>query len=297
MSERRQEGRAPRWVRVSLWVLAVVLMLASAVYQRLTGPTYRLRGQFEAAGQVFKFRLVRSAYSTHDTLVTIPNPGRGVTGALYYKRYPTNDEFTGVGLETTGDLLGARLPAQPAAGKLEYFIVLDDAGRQVRIPDSAEDNVIIRFKDPTPLYVLLPHVIMMFFAVLIGMRAALAAIFDPGGMRKLAWTALVLMTVGGMILGPLVQKSAFGAYWTGFPFGYDLTDNKTLIMWLVWVGACWVIWKGPQTKAAWGRLSVILAALVMMVVYLIPHSMRGSELDYSQLDQGVPAQEAIGVGG
>jgi hypothetical protein len=41
---------------------------------------------------------------------------------------------------------------------------------------------------------------------------------------------------------------------------------------------------------------VILATVVMMVVYLIPHSLRGSELDYSELDQGVPAEEAIGVG-
>ena len=32
-----------------------------------------------------------------------------------------------------------------------------------------------------------------------------------------------------------VQKAAFGAYWTGFPFGYDLTDNKTVLMWLAWV--------------------------------------------------------------
>jgi len=255
-----------------------------------------LRGQFEVAGQVHRYRLVRSAYTTHDTLVTIPNPGNGVEGVLFYKRYPTNDDFTVVPLDASGDVVGARLPAQPAAGKLEYFIVLTAAGQEIRIPDSPTDNVIIRFKDPTPLYVLLPHVIMMFFAVLVGMRAALAAVFDPGGMNKLALTALALMTIGGMILGPLVQKSAFGAYWTGFPFGYDLTDNKTLLMWIVWVGACLVIWKVAQSKAAWGRVSVVLAAIVMMVVYLIPHSMRGSELDYNQLDQGVPAEEAVGIG-
>ena len=39
-----------------------------------------------------------------------------------------------------------------------------------------------------------------------------------------------------------------------------------------------------------------VAALVMTVVYLIPHSMRGSELDFAAVDAGVPAAEAVGTG-
>ena len=37
------------------------------------------------------------------------------------------------------------------------------------------------------------------------------------------------------------------------------------------------------------------AALVMTAVYLIPHSMRGSELSYEALDAGVDASEAVGT--
>ncbi len=296
VNEIRQPNRAARWKRLSLWVLAVVLMLSAAVYQRLTGPTYRMRGEFEAVGGVHKYRLIRSAYSTHDTLVTVPDPGSDVTGSLYYKRYNTPDEFTPVQLVQENGGLGARLPAQPAAGKLEYYLVLNLPTGALRIPETAAENVIIRFKDRTPISVLLPHVLLMFFAMLIGVRAAFAALFDPGGMRPLAWLALALMTVGGMILGPIVQKFSFGEYWTGFPFGYDLTDNKTLILWLVWVIACFVIGFKPRSKEAAGRATVVVAALAMMVVYLIPHSLRGSELDYSQLDAGVPASEAVEVG-
>ncbi len=296
MNEIRQPSRAPRWIRLSLWVLAVVLMLSSAVYQRLTGPTYRMRGEFAAAGQVHKYRLIRSAYSTHDTLVTLPDPGSDVKGSLHFKRFNTTDEFTSVQLVVENGELGARLPAQPAAGKLEYYLVLNLPTGEMRIPETAAENVIIRFKDPTPISVLLPHVLLMFFAILIGVRAAFAASFDPGGMRPLAWVTLALMTVGGMILGPVVQKFSFGEFWTGFPFGYDLTDNKTLILWLVWVIACSVVGFRPRKNEAAGRATVVVAAMVMMVVYLIPHSLRGSELDYSQLDAGVPASEAIEVG-
>ncbi len=92
-----------------------------------------------------------------------------------------------------------------------------------------------------------------------------------------------------------MQKQAFGAYWTGFPWGYDLTDNKTLIMWVVWVAACSVLqWKSEAKRL--GRGVVLVGALVMMVVYLIPHSMRGSQLDYSQVDQGLSAEDAVRTG-
>jgi hypothetical protein len=106
------------------------------------------------------------------------------------------------------------------------------------------------------------------------------------------------MTVGGMVLGPIVQKYAFGAYWTGFPWGYDLTDNKTLIMWLAWIAACAVLGR-PRRKdvPGWkGRLTVFAAAAVMTVVYLIPHSLRGSQLDYTQVETGVDPAEAIESG-
>jgi len=296
VNDQPSNKRTARWVSVVLWVLAVLLMLTSAVYQRLTGPTYRLRGEFSFAGETYRYRLLRSAYSTVDTMVSIPAPRAQVAGSLSYKRYPTNDEFVSVPLETHGDELGARLPAQPPAGKLEYYLTLETPdGGTVRIPDTPEGTVIIRFKGPTPIFVLLPHVLMMFFAVLIGMRAGLAGLFAPSSMRKLAWTTLALVTIGGLMLGPIVQKTAFGEYWTGFPFGFDLTDNKTLIMWLVWLLAVLVLEKVKDRQLA-GRMTVIGAAVVMVVVYLIPHSLRGSELDYSQLDEGVPASEAVETG-
>ena len=41
---------------------------------------------------------------------------------------------------------------------------------------------------------------------------------------------------------------------------------------------------------------VVAATVVMMAVYLIPHSMRGSELDYSAVEQGVDPADAIRTG-
>ncbi|UCC83656.1 MAG: hypothetical protein JSW46_01610 [Gemmatimonadota bacterium] len=288
-------GRGSRRGReVVLWIIAFVLVVGAAGYQRFTGPSYPARGTFEVAGQGYDYRLIRNTLTSGDARVAIPNPG--VPGALHYKRYRTDDDFTSAPLQAEGRELVGYLPVQPPAGKLEYFLTLRPADGVMRVPGEAEGNVIIRFKDPVPWYSLVPHISMMFLALLVGMRAGLAALIAPGPMRRLAWTTLVIMTIGGMILGPIAQWYAFGAFWTGWPFDYDLTDNKVLIMWLVWIVGCGVLWLRTRKDERVSRAVVAIAALVMVVVYLIPHSTRGTEVDYELLDQGVPASEALRSG-
>ena len=278
-----------RGASVLLWALAVLVMLAASAYQKRTGPTHELRGTFQLGGEEHRFELIRSGSTDSDAEVRIPDPGGGVSGQLLYKRYPTDDPFAPLPMESVDGELRALLPAQPSAGKLEYYAVLETPGGPLRVPE--EETPIIRFKDPVPLGVLVPHIILMFIAFLVGVRAALGALLRPVGIRGLCWTTLVLLTAGGMILGPIVQKYAFGAYWTGWPFGTDLTDNKTLIMWLAWVGALGVLLRRSTPRDWIGRIAVLLAAVVMLAMYLVPHSMRGSELDYSQLEEGAPVEE------
>ena len=285
----------PTWLKVTIWILAILLMAASVVYQRLTGPTHPQRGSFESGGEVVKYRLVRSAITTENARVKIPDPGGESVASVFWRRYPTNDSYTELPMQSDDGVFFADLPIQPAAGKIEYSVTIENGGRKHLLPEGEGETIILRYKDPVPAAVLAPHVIMMFFAVLFGIRTGLSALFAPTGMRWSAWTTLAGMTLGGMVLGPIVQKYAFGAYWTGWPFGGDLTDNKVLIMWIVWILACTTIGFKPIKKEWVGRLLVVAASVVMMIVYLIPHSMRGSELNYEPVDQGVSAHEAIGT--
>ncbi len=275
-----------------LWLVAVIVMFAAAGFQERSGPTKEFRGSFQFRGREYAVELIRSGNTDADAPVVVPDPGGGVTGRLHYKRYPTDDPFRPLPMESIGGDLHGFLPAQPAAGKLEYFVVLDAGSGTVRIPEG-EETLILRFKDPVPLGFLVPHVIFMFLALLTGVRTATGALVYPVGLKRLAWTTLLLMTVGGMILGPIVQKYAFGAFWTGWPFGYDLTDNKTLIMWIVWVVVALVIRKRPSPVDRVGRGAIVAAAAVMMTVYLIPHSLQGSELDYSQLEETPESMERL----
>jgi hypothetical protein len=123
----------------------------------------------------------------------------------------------------------------------------------------------------------------MFLAMLFSTLAGLMSLIRYAQYKKYAILTLILLSIGGMILGPLVQYYAFGDLWTGIPFGWDLTDNKTLIAFLFWILA--VIMNRKQERP----LYTALAAFVLLLIYSIPHSMFGSELDYStgQVTQGI----------
>lgn len=290
--------------RSALWFLAFLLAASAMIYQRATGPTYPMKFRVDDG---ITAKLIRTHESTADAIVELPAPlsEPKPSATLFYKRYRTADDFTAVPMTAVEEKgrykLEGALPKQPAAGKLEYYIeakIYSMSGWQERrFPEQADQFVLIRFKDPVPDGVLIPHITLMIISILLGMRSGLAALFAPYNMRQLAWVTLSGMTVGGMILGPFVQKYAFGEYWTGFPLGGDWTDNKMLFMFLAWVFACSVIGLNPYKKVtAIMRIAVFTASIVMTVCYLIPHSMGGSELDYSQVDQGIDPSEAIKTG-
>jgi hypothetical protein len=253
-----------------LWILALAITLASAVYQRMTGPTHPLRGSTKVGGELVKYRLIRSHGGEGGAVVRVETPPN-VTGALAWKRYKTADEWTYAAMERSGSELAGTLPHQPPAGKLMYRVILTSGPERVTLAGSP---VIIRFKGGVPAPVLVVHVIAMFAGMLVAARAGLERWAPSPAYRPYVLWTLALIGVGGLVMGPVVQKYAFGAYWTGWPFGTDLTDNKTIAAWLSWAAA-WFMLK--RRGAGWWVLG---AAVVTLAVYLIPHSLFGSELKY-----------------
>jgi hypothetical protein len=145
---------------IFLWILALVITLASAYYQRVTGPTYPLAGKQTIANETIKYKLDRthSGYSNQEVKVQVAN--KNVSGTLFWKRYKTNDDWTKVDMTRRNDSLTAWLPAQPSAGKLMYKISLKAAGKEINFP---KQPVIIRFKGDVPLKILIPHVLFLCF--------------------------------------------------------------------------------------------------------------------------------------
>ena len=262
---------------VVLWILAFLITAASAVYQRMTGPTYPVRETVPLSGGPIDVRLDRSHSTSSDFTVSLNVTDQGVSGSLFWKRLGTADEWTAVPLVRNGGVLAADLPRQPAAGKLLYRIELRDGERTVTVPERG--TVTIRFKGDVPLPVLILHVATIFGAMLMSTRTAFEALSAKPRYVLFSGVTLALIFVGGLVLGPIVQKYAFDAYWTGWPFGHDLTDNKTAAAFLAW----FLAWRySGSSRHPWRW--VLGAAIVTLGVFLIPHSMLGSEYDYSKMD-------------
>jgi len=263
--------------KLLLWILAAVITISSAIYQRMTGPTYPKRGRVQFMEHKVSFKLLRSQYVEQDIPIALTIPDTSITGYVKYRRYKSSDEWSSLPLQREGEKLIAHIPHrhQEAAGKLIYSIYLTKNDQTISL--TGDDPIVLRFKGQVPAFVLVPHVLFMFLAMVFANRAGLEALDERGRAYKyLLWT-IGLFFIGGFILGPLVQKYAFGALWTGWPLGKDLTDNKTLIAMLAWLWA-WYKNRGGRQARGW----IIFAAIMMLAVYLVPHSLLGSEIDYTK---------------
>jgi len=257
-----------------LWVIAIIFTVGIAIYQRTTGPTYPAHGTVTFVGQEISYKLLRSANSDAPAIIRLANIPEGITAKLNYRRFKTDEPLKTVPFERDGSDLVTQLPPEPPAGKLAYTVFLISGSEQEAV---TLEPTVIRFKGPVPGYILIPHILFMFFAMLFSSRAGIEALARGPKVQTFSLYTLLFLTVGGMILGPVVQKFAFGEYWTGWPFGGDLTDNKTLFAFIGWFVAYLFIRKDAK-KGYWA----IIAAVILLAVYLIPHSMFGSELDYEK---------------
>lgn len=255
--------------------LAIVITLIAVIYQRSTGPTYPKKIDIGTERSV-RVKLPRSHGGKTNAPVEIPKL-KEITGvSLTYKRYPTRDEWTTIELEDKGNRFFTSLPNQPPAGKLTYFLEIsykDDSTQKI---SSKEDPVYIRYKGEVPTFILAPHIFAMFFSMLLSVVALFEAIFKTQSYKLIGRITLACLMGGGMILGPIVQKYAFGVYWAGFPYDYDLTDNKLLIAVIAWTMGVALSWKNTR------KWPTIAAAIILFAVYSIPHSMQGSEFDYDK---------------
>ena len=257
-----------------LWILSVILTLIFVIYQRKTGPTYPVKGEMQIAGSFIKYRFIRSQNIGIDVPIIIQASDPKTSGFFIHKRFKSNDNWSEkIPLIREGENIKGMMPAlNELAGKREYLVYINDQ-------PITETPIIIRFKGNVPAYILIPHILFMFAAMLVSTRTGFEALFRNISTYKLTLFTTICLFLGGMILGPIVQKFAFDAYWTGWPWGFDLTDNKTLIAMIMWTIALWKVRKNPENKG-W----VIAAFLILTIVYLVPHSVLGSEFNYSGLD-------------
>ncbi len=260
-----------------LWFATFIITVSFLVYQKMSGPTYPVRYNVEVGGETLKGKFSRSGDIHDDLELAITTANENVEADLVWQRYPIKDGWTREAFVREDGQLKAYLPKQGMAGKIEYRVEITNGGETVIIPP--EEAAVARFKGTVPNLILVVHVICMILGMFFSNAAGFDALTGAHQLKMLSRFSFGFLLVGGTILGPIVQKYAFDAYWTGWPLGTDWTDNKLAVGAIVWLIAMIATWRStPENKA--GRWITVVAMIVIFVVYGIPHSIHGSTLDY-----------------
>lgn len=281
--------KKPWLTSLVLWFLALLITAGAILFQERTGPTHPLKGEFTTATGPVRYHFSRSETIGTDLNLMVLDPvPEGFRGYVRFRRYKSDDAWTVASFPAASEEFtfvrrgraekamgkGVRLPTlQERAGKYEYFVCLGDAQTEP-LSVTGEKAIMARYKASVPGWAIAVHVLVIFAALILAARTTLEAMID-GQFQGLLWATVVSLLLGGFVFGPLVQKYAFGVWWSGIPYGHDWTDNKVLVELAFWIAALLLNRGGKRNREA-----VYLAGAVTLLVYFIPHSIFGSEFDY-----------------
>jgi hypothetical protein len=212
--------------------------------------------------------------------------------ALVLYRTPGEEEFKpAVMSEISKGVWSARLPAGDKGDRLEYGFripqtnVHEEGGSSTVTSETG--YYLIKYKGEVSGTVLVLHILCMFAAFFFIVEAILGAftMLFMGEEREftIAQTRWVLLFsfLGGVPLGFVLNGQRFGPIWEAFPFGTDITDNKTQLIIIFWIIIAAMSWKSFACRRT-GRdaagsgvfaTAVIIASVLSLVLYLVPHSL------------------------
>jgi hypothetical protein len=188
----------------------------------------------------------------------------------------------------------ASIPLHPKGMKAWYYLEAVDqrAAEEVKVtlpqPNSGQIKPIRhKFEGEVPAYIIVPHILSIFAAFLFATLTLFSAIDLKRGKGtlkrsvRLCGATLLLLFIGFFPFGWAMNYFAFGVLWEAFPFGRDVTDNKSQIMFLFWLvtlvmvkGTLWGKGEGKNliTDRGYSTL-VIVSFVVTMIILAVPHSL------------------------
>ncbi|MGD8895221.1 MAG: hypothetical protein PVJ73_04220 [Acidobacteriota bacterium] len=266
------DGRHSAPGSVLLWAAALAVTLTAAAWQWWTDPTPPREGEVVISGTTVRYSFLRSGVVGEPLRVAIAAPA-DLSGTLRWRPHPGDEPFGGITMLHDGEELFGLLPPQPPGGQLEYSVVLAGPSGLTRIPE--EGPVVMRYRGRVPRVLFLSHVVFIFLSMLIGVRAGLGALWTLPDTFFLSRVTLASITIGGMILGPIVQKFALDAFWASWPLGDEPIGTKTLVLWLAWVAAVVAVAATRDKTDRFARTLVVAAAAVTVVVFFLPPALHG----------------------
>ncbi len=179
------------------------------------------------------------------------------------------------------------LPPMEKGTKFTYWIAVRNVEQTTaRVPADDAKFGVLKYKGEASPVVIVAHVVFMFAAFFFMVMSALSAVDILRGradkkraVRAARWV-LATSFIGGWPLGFVLNYQTFGPLWEGFPFGYDITDNKTQVIFVLWLVSMLLAW-GSFTGTGEGKdrlgrrafaIAIVACFLVSLALFILPHS-------------------------
>lgn len=235
----------------------------------------------EAGGIALNHRTVTEDFGDGPKINIEATSTEGLTAIVYYSPVE-GGPYTTDSLNRMPDRFSLTLPVLEKGNRWYYHIKVSQAGKEIAKFPPGPDQF-IKFKGHVPSYILIPHIFCMFATIFFGLLTVFSSISVVRGkphirqsVRYLLWT-VIFAFIGGFPLGYLVAYLAFGQGWGGIPIGWDITDNKTVILFLFWLVTFILAGRGLKgerisiSKKAYMSLA-ITSFIVTVLAFIIPHS-------------------------
>jgi len=283
------------------WKLGIAFVVVFLLFALSKGSTHRRQAMVvEKLGarivHVTTSEWIGDGDAPVKAIITTTSPLYPGSVKLYYKiGKKGNLSWAPMERVVARDTFSGFVPHQEKGQRAYYYLQVETPqGHVVTLPDAqapGSKSFLLKFKGVVHPFVTIGHVLCMFTAVFILLVAFFYSFDILGGRRPvhqalkpILW-ALLFLFIGGFPLGWIMAAQTFGTPWSGFPFGWDITDNKTLLAFGYWFVLLILVYRSLfqkdstrdliQPKAfAW---LTILGTLLTLWIYLIPHSVTLSD--------------------
>lgn len=263
------------------YAIALILTIALLGIARRISTRHSSEYHIQAGNLTATHHTVTEDFGEGPVLDVKVAPADGLTPVAFYAQ-DERGPYKADTMVQTSDGFTAALPVLQKGNKWYYHIDLLKNGETIgKFPPYGDQ--FIKFKGHVPAYILIPHIFCMFATVYFGLLAVLSAVDAVKGkgevkksIRYSLWTVIVSF-IGGFPLGYLVAYMAFGVGWSGIPLGWDITDNKTVILFLFWLVTFFLARKGLKgermaiSDGLYVALTIVSLA-VTILAFMVPHS-------------------------
>jgi hypothetical protein len=220
--------------------------------------------------------------------------------ALYYEPRTTDSTETSgrsarveaITIPGQGLVYRVAVPNQGRGTEFSYRFQLEDVSGKILATIPVEESndkpkqLWFRFEGSRSVVLLSFHIVGMFGSFLLMIMVLLTAFEDIKNQavrirlgKQTLWATIILF-IGTFPIGIWLEYQVYATYWTGIPFGRDITDSKALVIFIYWLVMLYLL-KGSALSneprkdmigATAARWVAVVGVILSLALYLVPHS-------------------------